>query len=202
MTDDEEADGLVHPWREERRETAFRSRIFDVTQRRMVEVSGEPEPRAGDFLVIEAPDWVNVVALTPDRRLVLVEQWRHGVERPTLEIPGGMVDPGEGPLEAARRELAEETGFLAESWSKIGIIDPNPAIQSNRCHSYLATGARRVGRPSFDGLERCRLVLVPYDDVGALVASGQISHALVVVALHFARLHDDGFALPPPEPRR
>jgi 8-oxo-dGTP pyrophosphatase MutT (NUDIX family) len=190
-------DETIYPWREDGRETAFRSRVFDVTRRRRVEAS--PEGRAGEFYVLEAPDWVNVVALTPDRQLVLVEQWRHGVERTTLEIPGGMVDPGEGALEAAKRELAEETGYSAPAWSRLGVIDPNPAIQANRCHTYLAEDATRAGTARFDGHERCRLVLAPFERVGELVASGRITHALVVVALHFASLREAGFS-PPPTP--
>ena len=195
MTDEDE---VVHPWVESSRKTAFRSRIFDVAKVERTEASSELSPRQGEFYVLEAPDWVNVVALTADRNLVLVEQWRHGVQRPTLEIPGGMVDPGEDPLAAAQRELQEETGYVSTRWTALGVIDPNPAIQANRCFTFLAEKAQRVEAPRFDGHERCRLVLAAAADAGALVASGRITHALVVVALHFARLREDGFTLPPP----
>lgn len=200
MNDGGDDNTTVYPWRERDRDTPFRSRIFNVARRTLVEDSPEPTPRSGEFYTIEATDWVNVVALTADGYLVLVEQWRFAVDRPTLEIPGGMVDPGEGPAAAAERELLEETGFASSEWSKIGVIDPNPAIQANRCHTYLAKNAERHARPRFDGNERCRLVLAPYADVGTLVASGRITHALVVVALHFSRLAEDGLSLPPPHP--
>lgn len=195
-------DEVIYPWVETAREKAFRCRIFDVEKVRREEATSEASPREGEFYVLQAPDWVNVVALTDVGDVVLIEQWRHGVQRPTLEIPGGMVDPGEDPMEAARRELQEETGYVAQSWSPLGVIDPNPAIQSNRCFTFLAEGARRVEAPRFDGHERCRLVLASAGDLGALVASGRITHALVVVALHFARLRQDGYALPPPTPPR
>lgn len=184
-------DEVVHPWTDGPRETVFRSRVFEITKKHSTEASGEANPRSGEFYVMETPDWVNVVALTKDGALVLVEQWRHGVKRTTLEIPGGMVDPGEGPAEAAKRELVEETGFVSDDWEPLGVIDPNPAIQSTRCYTYLAREAWRAEAPRFDEHERCRLVLVPYSDVSRLVASGRISHALVVVALHFARLREE-----------
>lgn len=193
-------DETIYPWREEERTTAFRSRVFDVVKSRREEAS--PEQRSGEFYVIEAPDWVNVVAVTPDEQIVLIEQWRHGVGGTTLEIPGGMVDPGEGALEAARRELAEETGYTSSSWHRLGVIDPNPAIQSNRCHTFIAEGATRTRDVKFDGHERCRLVLAPKEHTPQLIAGGQISHALVVVALHFAQLRAAGHAAPPDVPRR
>ena len=192
----------IHPWRELARERAFQSRVFEVSRRRMEELGDGGDVKRGEFVRIEAPDWVNVVALTEDRQLVLIEQWRHGVDRVTLEIPGGMIDPGEDALAAARRELAEETGYSADTWTRIGSIEPNPALQANRCHTFLAEGARRTQAPRFDGHERCRLILAPYDEAPRLVASGRITHALVVVGLHFARLREEGlsFADAPREP--
>ena len=179
----------VFPWREISREMIFKNRVIKLSRRELVEESDALEPARGHFSLLEPPDWVNIVAITADKQLVLIEQWRHGVDRVTLEIPGGMVDPGEAPESAAQRELAEETGFTAEHWHKIGVIEPNPALQSNRCHTYLATNAELSSRPQFDGNERCRLILEPYEQADALVSNGRITHALVAVALYFARLH-------------
>ncbi len=145
-----------------------------------------------DFYVLDAPNWVNVVALTDDDDLVLIEQWRQGIEGYTLEIPGGMADGDESPREAGERELLEETGYRAREWRELGSIEPNPAIQNNRCYTYLALGAESSEKPQFDSTEECRVVLRPYADAPELVASGAITHALVVVGLHFEALRRAG----------
>ena len=119
--------------------------------------------------------------------LLLVRQYRHGTEAMSLEIPGGLVDPGEQPEAAAGRELREETGFEASSLQPIGVMTPNPAIFSNRCHTYLATGCRRVGDPDLDPGEDLEVVVVPAGDVDAMVRAGEIDHALVLAALAFWR---------------
>lgn len=178
----------IYPWRELSKHLTFKSRVVDVYQSHRIEESPEQPQAEGNYIILDAPEWVNMVVLTPEMDLVLIEQWRHGVERTTLEIPGGMVDPGESPLEAAQRELEEETGYTSSHWQKIGAIDPNPALQSNRCHTYLATNGVRSSTPSFDSNERCKLVLKPYKEADDMVKNGEISHALVVVALYFARL--------------
>ncbi len=142
-------------------------------------------PRTGQkrtFSIIESPDWVNVIALTPDDQCVLVRQYRHGVAELTLEIPGGMVDPGEEPLEAAVRELREETGFSAERWSDIGVVQPNPALQTNRCFTFLALDARARSAQSFDEGEVIRVETAPLANVRGMIARGEIQHALVVAA--------------------
>ena len=114
----------------------FRSRLDTVTN-----------PRTGrsmDRVVLEAPDWVNVIALTESGEVVTVEQHRFGTREVTVEVPGGMVDPGEEPIEAARRELLEETGFASDRWTSLGSVAPNPAFLTNRCHHFLAEGAVRL----------------------------------------------------------
>lgn len=150
-------------------------------------------PRTGlphDFFVLDGPDWVNVVAVTAAREIVLVRQYRHGTASETLEIPGGAVDAGDAsPLDGARRELREETGYASDDWSLLGWVEPNPAIQSNRCHTYLARNAVRVGEPIPDGGEDLRLVLRPVEAIGDLVRSGEIRHSLVLAAFHWYALH-------------
>jgi len=135
-----------------------------------------------DFYLIEAPDWINVIALTPDRDVLLLKQYRWGVEGFTVEIPGGMCDPGESPLESARRELREETGHEAAELVELGWVYPNPAVQSNRCYTYLARDVRRVGEPTPDPNEAFEQLQVPLADIPKMIATGEINHALVVAA--------------------
>jgi ADP-ribose pyrophosphatase len=135
-------------------------------------------------LVLTAPDWVNVIPLLPDGRVVMVRQWRFGVAAPTLEIPGGIVEPDEPPAVAAARELREETGYQAATVVPLGEVTPNPAILANRCATFLATDLTLVGAPP-DGLdEEIEVELVPLTEVPGRVRAGEIHHALVVAAFH------------------
>jgi 8-oxo-dGTP pyrophosphatase MutT (NUDIX family) len=136
------------------------------------------------FFRIDAGEWVNVVALTDDDRLVMVRQWRHGAGALTLEIPGGAVDPGESPSAAAERELLEETGFRAAAVEPLGALNPNPALFGNRVHTFLARGCRPVAPIANSGVEETAVELVPRAELRERVRAGQIDHALVVAALY------------------
>jgi ADP-ribose pyrophosphatase len=136
-----------------------------------------------DIFVFRCPDWCNVVAVTDDGRVVMVWQYRFGTDEMSLEVPGGVVDPGESPEEAARRELREETGFEAESFELLSVVEPNPALQGNRCWTYLARGAREVAETEWDEEEELETVLVPRDQLADLVDERHVTHALVVVAI-------------------
>ena len=172
-------------WRRERSERVADCRIFKVRR----DFSVDPrEGRVHDFYVIEAPDWINVVPLTGEGEVVLIEQYRHGSEEVSLEIPGGMVDPGEQPHETAARELLEETGYEAREVALLGKTRPNPAIQDNWIHTFVARGCVRRGEPSNAGTEWTRVRLVPLAQVPTLIAEGQIAHSLVVVGFHWLGL--------------
>jgi ADP-ribose pyrophosphatase len=173
--------GAVKPWRRLDAVRPERCRVFDLDRVRFAPPDGR-EPRS--FFVVEAPDWVNVVALTPDRRVVFVRQFRFGIDSITLEIPGGMCDGAEDPREAGRRELLEETGYLSDELVDLGWVHPNPAVQTNRCHTFLARNARKVAEPRPDPDESFEIVTVPIDDVPALVREGAVTHALVVAAFY------------------
>ena len=176
-------------WRRESSEYVADCRVFKVRR----DVSADPrDGRAHDFYVIEAPDWINVVPLTPRGEVVLIEQYRHGTEEVSLEIPGGMVDPGETPREAAARELLEETGYAASELVFLGKTRPNPAIQNNWIHTYLARGAECRQEPACDGTEQTIVRLVPLEQIPSLIAGGEITHSLVVVGFHWLSLVEPG----------
>jgi 8-oxo-dGTP pyrophosphatase MutT (NUDIX family) len=167
------------PWRTIRDERIGRYSIFELIR------SFRKSPKTGqthEFIRIVSPDWVNVIAVTDDGDFVLVEQFRHGNDQATLEIPGGAVDPGEDPTVAAARELEEETGFRPATLELIGIVDPNPAFLSNRCYTYLATGCRCTGSVNPDPSEEIELVTAPLADFGRLISDGRITHSLIISA--------------------
>jgi 8-oxo-dGTP pyrophosphatase MutT (NUDIX family) len=147
-------------------------------------------PRTGaehDFYVIDCSDWVNVVAITADGRLVLVEQFRHGSASVEWEVPGGIMDPDDpDPVAAGLRELREETGFTGSDAVLIGSVLPNSAIQSNRCRTVLVRDCLRTHEPELDPGEDIRVRTVPLESVPELIQSGRIRHSLAVAALfHF-----------------
>jgi len=143
-------------------------------------------PRTGETLrrtVLDVPAWVNVVALTRERRVVVVRQYRFGSGEITVEIPGGVIDLGEEPEAAARRELVEETGYTAARWTALGPVEPNPAFQNNLCHHYLAEDARRTHALELDPGEDIVVDTLSPDELVAAIRQGSIRHALVVSAL-------------------
>lgn len=174
---------MIEPWPKLHSKPSGDYRIFSIRTDR------KRSPRTGgehDFYVIDCVNWVNVIALTPDRKLVMVEQFRHGSETAELEIPGGIMDPEDGsPLVTGARELREETGYAGDNVRLIGEIYPNPAIMSNTCYTVLVDNVRLEHAVEFDSAEDIITHLVPLEDIPALVQSGRIRHALVVVALYY-----------------
>lgn len=138
-----------------------------------------------NFVVINSPDWVNVVAVTPDGRLVLVRQFRYGSDAFSLEIPGGVMDSGEDPVTAGLRELREETGYTGDRARLLASVHPNPAIQSNRSHFVLVENVHVAHELDWDLDEEIEVSLQPVEQVFELAHSGGITHALVLNALMF-----------------
>lgn len=173
-------------WRKVREEPHASTRIFEVVRAFFHHPRRAKEK---DFFVIHPPDWVNVVALTPDRQLVLVRQFRYGIDDFSLEIPGGVIDPGESPLAAGVRELREESGFVGDPAKLLGVVHPNPAMQSNRCHLVLVENARRSAATEWDADEEIEILTKPVEEVYALAATGGITHAMVLDALLLFQPH-------------
>ncbi|MBJ18940.1 MAG: NUDIX hydrolase [bacterium] len=169
------------PWRVLEEEHLQHCKVFDVHRATM------ESPRTGEshpFYRIESPAWVNVVALTAQDELVMIRQFRHGSRVVTLEVPGGLVDPGETPAIAAGRELFEETGYRAGRLESLGSINPNPALFANRCHMQVALDCEVGGEIQNSATEETTVELLPLADLSEVLRSGGIDHALVVAALY------------------
>ena len=181
---------MPKPWKQISSKLIGDFRIFKL--RSDVKIS----PRTGkehDFYVLDSPNWVNVIALTPDQQLVMIEQYRHGSNTVELEIPGGMMDAGEtDPVATAVRELREETGYEGENARLLGKIWSNPAILSNKTFTVLIENCRLKHDTKFDYSEDLVTRLVPVAAVTKLVADEKISHPLVVVALYHFELWQRG----------
>lgn len=138
-----------------------------------------------DFVVVDAPDWVNVVAVTADGRIVLVRQFRYGSSELSLEIPGGVVERGEDPLAAGLRELAEETGYSGQGPRLLASVYPNPAIQRNRCHFVLVEGVTGGRGTNWDADEEIEVITAPVPEVLDWARSGRITHSLALCGLFY-----------------
>lgn len=148
------------------------------------------------YYVIEFPDWVNVVPLTMDGHLVMIEQYRHAAGEDFLEIPGGSTDSiTEDPRAAGERELLEETGYQADEWIYCGYHFPNPALQNNKMHTFLALGCKKVRDPSLDPFEDLRVTIQPVDQVIQRWRTGQLKHSLIATSfgLSLPYLEERGF---------
>jgi 8-oxo-dGTP pyrophosphatase MutT (NUDIX family) len=171
-----------HPsrWQRLSQRSQLQTRIFDVVGALYRHPARSTER---EFVVINAPDWVNVVALTPDGKIVLVRQFRYGIDEFSLEVPGGVIDSGEDPVVAGMRELREETGFSGAPAKLLGTVFPNPAMQSNRCHFVFVENVVKLHDLAWDPDEELQVETLPADDVLAMAHSGGIVHSLVLNAL-------------------
>ena len=181
---------MIRPWPKTGSKQVGDFRIFTVRSDEKV------SPRTGqthDFFVIDCVDWVTVLAITPNRELVMVEQYRHGSDTVELEIPGGIMDRTDAsPVHTGVRELREETGYEGEQARALGKVFANPAIMSNTCHTVIIENCTLKHPVEWDSGEDMITRLVPLAEIPALVAAGKIRHPLVVVALYYFDLWQRG----------
>jgi|SRR5690554_4046851 len=142
-----------------------------------------------EYYILEYPNWVNIVALTDENKIVLVKQYRHGVQESILEIPGGVIDEGEDSLTAAKRELLEETGYLFDSFEQLCDLFPNPATSNNITTSYLARGGKKVQEQELDSQEDIEVILKSPSEVKQLLLQNKFGQALHSAALFYALLN-------------
>lgn len=145
-----------------------------------------------DFFRLQAREWINVVALTPEQDMIYVVQQRHGIDAATLEIPAGLVDEGEKPVDAALRELEEETGYIPDEIIHLGTAYANPAFLTNMSYSYLARNCRPTGKVRRDPTEEIQVVLIPASEMHSLMVSGLLGNAMGLVALFWYDLYLQG----------
>jgi ADP-ribose pyrophosphatase len=160
--------------------------IFTLLTERFV------SPRNGhtiDAIIVQPADWVNVLAFTDADECVMIRQYRYGTDAIQLEIPGGIIDPGESPLTAAARELREETGYASSRWTALGSVAPNPAFQRNRLHTFLAEDCVPVSEQEQEETEDIDIDLVPAPQLATLLGDGSIDHALVLVGFYKLALY-------------
>jgi ADP-ribose pyrophosphatase len=167
-------------WREIGREQVADCRVFSV-ERSICE--SPTDATRHEFYRLRSRDWVQILPVTAERDAVLVRQYRHGVQRVTLEIPAGLIEPDESPAEAAIRECLEETGYRAATVNSLGVLEPNPALFANRLYAFSAEGVELAGSIQNTDREHTEIELVPIGRLRALILDGTIDHALVVAVL-------------------
>ena len=171
----------IKPWKLVSSTIEKSFRIFDLRIDRSI------SPRTGkehEFYVFESKEWVNIIPVTRDKEAVLIRQYRHGVSDIVLEIPGGIVEEGDTPLDAAVRELKEETGYSPSEMLCLGMVYANPAFLNNRCHTYLALDSFPDGAQNLDDKEDIEVLLRPLADIPRLIKDGEISHSLILAAFY------------------
>lgn len=171
----------IEKWQLSKEKTVFTARIFTVESH----IAKNPRNNIeAEYFTLKFPDFVNVIAVTEDKNVVLIKQFKHGSKEIEIEVPGGCIDHGECPLEAGVRELAEETGYTGGKPQLIGTNLPNPAIQGNRCYTVLIENCHLSKARELDEGEDIEVFKIPLKDVKDMIINGKISNAMVIAAFY------------------
>ncbi|RLD05768.1 MAG: NUDIX hydrolase [Chloroflexota bacterium] len=168
------------PWQRIRTEAGSDLKIFQVRFNWLQNPRNSTLVKATQ---LEAPDWVNVVALTPEKKVIIVRQYRFGTESVTAEIPAGTVEKGESSQTTAARELKEETGYTSSNWEYLGYTEPNPAFLNNKCHLWLAKDVKKTHPVELDAGEDVFMELMTLEELRQEIDEGRLRHSLALVAL-------------------
>ncbi len=183
-------EGFIEGWELGEKETVLETPVVKI---KSGPVRCKRTGKSRSFYYLDFPGWVNVIAITKEKEMVLIEQYRYGTNRPELEIPGGVIEPGEDPVEAGCRELLEECGYKGDAPKLIGKVSPNPAIQGNYCYTVLVENVMKVSEQSMDDMEDIEIILKSEESVLQEFTEGTlpIEHGLVLNALcHYKNMKD------------
>mgnify|MGYP001231230514 CR=1 FL=1 len=167
-------------WKRKESKRLSNCKVFEVFESISISPMNNQEH---SFYYIDTADWVNVIPVTSNNEIVMVRQFRHGSQQVSLEIPGGLVDPGEQPEVAAVRECLEETGYTAGSILSLGALNPNPALFANSLHTFIAEGCELTSEIKNTNTEFTEVELINFAKLPELLSNGTIDHALVNATL-------------------
>ena len=181
---------MLENWKLLKVKTIFKSLPFNLLKKRYLNPTTKKKFAA---YVLDAPDWANIVAINDKNEILLVRQFRFGTDKIEMEIPGGCLDKGEDPKKGAQRELREETGFHVEldNLTQIGVVDANPAIQNNRCYTFLAEKISSLGEQNLDPDEIIEFEFASQEKVRSYIRNGQITNTYIIAAFHWLALQKE-----------